>query len=398
MTGHIMLLCMILLYTSAYAYIIQQNFEVFWYTHHLTGVLFVCLFLHAAGCLTRGNYNSARSVDSDVNLQHCFTYQSWRWEIVPFTIYIIDKIVRELRANRKTFIKSIKTYADGKKSLLYCFHYLCTFSYLDLIQISLHKPSLQFQAGQWVFLNVPQVSKYQWHPFTITSSPYDPDILLHIQVVGDFTRQIHQRLVAKCPIKIRVDGPYGRPALDVSEYDVLLLVATGVGITPWCSLLRSIWHEWNAGPRSRHKIELIWICQRLSTLEAFLPLLESFENCFYNHRDRNSFLTIRIYLTQVVNSETNAVIQLFTLRSSQSLDTTRLQSMTSFTRPHFPSLLDEFHNNIIDNAYSRWLRASDRISVGVVFCGSKNVGNSLRQACQEHTSDKVDFFFQQKFI
>ena len=37
-----------------------------------------------------------------------------------------------------------------------------------------------------------------------------------------------------------VDGPYGAPAHDYKNYDVLLLVGLGIGATPFISILRDL--------------------------------------------------------------------------------------------------------------------------------------------------------------
>lgn len=37
-----------------------------------------------------------------------------------------------------------------------------------------------------------------------------------------------------------VDGPYGAPAQDFRNYDVLLLVGLGIGATPFISILRDL--------------------------------------------------------------------------------------------------------------------------------------------------------------
>src|SRR5947209_20389172 len=58
----------------------------------------------------------------------------------------------------------------------------------DAMEIQFTKPSMKYKPGQWLFLNVPSVSRQQWHPFTITSCPYDPYISVHVRQVGDFTR------------------------------------------------------------------------------------------------------------------------------------------------------------------------------------------------------------------
>ena len=94
---------------------------------------------------------------------------------------------------------------------------------------------MQYKAGQWLFLNCPEVSKHQWHPFTITSCPFDPYVSVHVRQVGDFTKSLANALGAgpeqaalyeeldpmgmyevalqqgqEMPT-LRIDGPYGAP-------------------------------------------------------------------------------------------------------------------------------------------------------------------------------------------
>lgn len=40
--------------------------------------------------------------------------------------------------------------------------------------------------------------------------------------------------------KLSIDGPYGAPAQDYRNYDVLLLVGLGIGATPFISILKDL--------------------------------------------------------------------------------------------------------------------------------------------------------------
>lgn len=40
--------------------------------------------------------------------------------------------------------------------------------------------------------------------------------------------------------KLLVDGPYGAPAQEYQNYDVLLLVGLGIGATPFISILKDL--------------------------------------------------------------------------------------------------------------------------------------------------------------
>lgn len=44
-----------------------------------------------------------------------------------------------------------------------------------------------YKPGQYLFLNCPYLSQNEWHPFTITSSPHQDVLTVHIRVCGDWT-------------------------------------------------------------------------------------------------------------------------------------------------------------------------------------------------------------------
>jgi NADPH oxidase 1 len=66
-TGHFMLLIMLLMYTTASAKVRNQCFEAFWYTHHLAFFFMIGLYTHATGCFVRD------SVDPDYITSFRFT-------------------------------------------------------------------------------------------------------------------------------------------------------------------------------------------------------------------------------------------------------------------------------------------------------------------------------------
>lgn len=49
-----------------------------------------------------------------------------------------------------------------------------------------------FRPGDYVFVNIPVIAKYEWHPFTLSSAPEQEDyIWLHIRGVGEWTNRLH---------------------------------------------------------------------------------------------------------------------------------------------------------------------------------------------------------------
>ncbi len=41
---------------------------------------------------------------------------------------------------------------------------------------------------------------------------------------------------------ISVDGPYGASSQEVFDYETVVLVGGGIGVTPFASILKSIWY------------------------------------------------------------------------------------------------------------------------------------------------------------
>lgn len=129
---------------------------------------------------------------------------------------------------------------------------------VGVVEIRFVKPSFKYLSGQWLWLNIPSLSHFQWHPFTITSSPSDEYISLHIRCVGDwtddlatrvgFTQRIEDEATSTSSsislpglLKINVDGPFGAPAELVYRQNAAICVGSGIGITPWASVLKNIW-------------------------------------------------------------------------------------------------------------------------------------------------------------
>jgi dual oxidase len=77
-----------------------------------------------------------------------------------------------------------------------------------------------YKAGQYVFVQVPQLSRFQWHPFTV-STCINNTMQVHIKADGDWTnalRDLAQR-GQRTTIKIGLDGPFGAPAQRFYDYD-----------------------------------------------------------------------------------------------------------------------------------------------------------------------------------
>lgn len=401
-TGHIMLLCMLLMYTTAHRNIRKQSYETFWYTHHLFIPFLLGMYTHATGCFVRDSTNPYSPFAGKAFWQHCIGYEGWRWELVAGGLYLCERVYREVRSRRPSRISKVIKHPFGT------------------VEIQFIKPNMHYKSGQWLFLNCPSVSKTQWHPFTITSCPFDPYISVHIKQLGDFTSSLGDALGAgpaqskfydeldemgmyevvldpgqKMP-DLRIDGPYGAPAEDVFENEVAVLVGTGIGVTPWASVLKQIWHLRSSPnpPRRLRRVEFIWVSRDTSSFAWFHALLSSLEaqSLEASQGMGDDFLRIHTYLTKPMDLDTATNIVLNSIGTNRD-PLTELRSRTNFGRPDFKKLFTGMRNGIRAGTYMPGFEDHRTVEVGVYFCGPSVAARDIKKGCEVANSRDVKFKF-----
>jgi NADPH oxidase len=404
-TGHVMLLCMLLMYTTAHHRIRQQSFETFWYTHHLFIPFLLGLYTHAVGCFVRDTADAPSPFAGDQFWAHCLGYLGWRWELFAGGFYLIERLYREVRARRETKITRVVRHP------------------YDVVEIQFTKPSFRYRAGQWLFLQIPSISRYQWHPFTITSCPFDPYVSVHIRQVGDFTKALGDAVGAggtqaklyddMDPMAmyevalqngqqmpgLRIDGPYGAPAEDVFDNEIAILIGTGIGVTPWASILKNIWHMRNGPnpPTRLRRVEFIWVCRDTSSFEWFQTLLSSLESqsteaARIPGNSGVEFLKIHTYLTQRLDTDMTQNVILNSVGADVD-PLTQIKSRTNFGRPNFRRIFEAMRDGILDRSYINGLEGSMSTTVGVYFCGPSVAARDIHKACKAVTVNEVRFRF-----
>ncbi|KAF8695389.1 hypothetical protein HU200_037622 [Digitaria exilis] len=206
------------------------GFNAFWYSHHLLVIVYVLLLVH-------GYYLFL--------VRRWYEKTTWMYISVPLLLYVGERMLRALRSNAYT-VKIIK---------------VCLLPG-NVLTITMSKPyGFRYRSGQYIFLQCPIISPFEWHPFSITSAPGDDYLSVHIRTSGDWTQELKRIFVEnyfsphlnrrasfselgaaepRSLPKLLVDGPYGAPAQDFRNYDVLLLVGLGIGATPFISILRDL--------------------------------------------------------------------------------------------------------------------------------------------------------------
>ncbi|GAQ79930.1 putative respiratory burst oxidase [Klebsormidium nitens] len=219
------------------------GFEAFWYSHVLLLLCFPLVILHGSR-RPLGGYP---------------TTSTWIWLAAPLLFYALDRGFRAARIwrnrNRAPCLQA-ETFSG------------------EVLGLTLARPpGFDYRPGQYVFINCPRVSAFQWHPFSLTSAPSDALLRVHIRTsVGDWTSALgqtfHQALTGNSfatestdleagkfprvfldadkpprvpPValpRLLLDGPYAAPSQDFARFKVVILIGAGIGVTPFASVVR----------------------------------------------------------------------------------------------------------------------------------------------------------------
>jgi len=124
-------------------------------------------------------------------------------------------------------------------------------------------PGFKSIGAGYVYICLPWVSLYQWHAFSIVVHPTLPNYsLVCMAAKGDWTKQVHQELSKPSCRPGYVYGPFPSPYSTAVNYDNIIAVATGIGITPALCLLTTL--------QAHRKVSMIWMCREPDLIEHVL--------------------------------------------------------------------------------------------------------------------------------
>ncbi|UKZ77983.1 hypothetical protein TrVFT333_005717 [Trichoderma virens FT-333] len=191
-----------------------------------------------------------------------------------FGLWVIDRGIRFYNNFRSLTVKSVIHYSGG----------------VTKFNVSGVAPS---QPGQIAWVQIPSVSFFNWHPFTIASAPGQNETTIAIRALGSFTKKVqnfgedgekiaqpganegemHQTASMEMSYpKVQIDGPYGVGHLHWGAHPVVVLVAGGIGITPGISIATHIVNQAVSGlvPASGGwHIHLLWTVKSFDHISWF---------------------------------------------------------------------------------------------------------------------------------
>ena len=117
--------------------------------------------------------------------------------------------------------------------------------------------------GGYVLVCVPWLAKKEWHAFSVYRQPNQPNMSSVCMLkAGDWTSRLHSIVERNTKRPVWISGPFASPYSTAVDFDNLVLVASGIGITPALSIIASHKHT--------RRVNLIWSCRDASLVEYFL--------------------------------------------------------------------------------------------------------------------------------
>lgn len=234
--------------------IIRKNiFELFYYSHRILSILTIIIMsFHYTVCL---------------------------YYIIPsIFLYLIDIILRIINT-RKAIYSKVKVYDFKEHNTSYIFIFL-----------TLLKP-IKIKPGCYFFICCDKISNLEWHPLSLVSEKNDNLVFCVKNMKENSWSNNLKKLkdveyLTNNKNNIYLQGPYYHINFNYN-YEYIINIANGIGITPFFSILKEINHNINKNKLVIKKVVLIWIIQEMKFLLPFVDNLKFLNN-----------INIEIYLTK----------------------------------------------------------------------------------------------------
>lgn len=384
-TGILMVLFMAIAAPLTHPKMRRGNFNAFWLTHLLFLPFIILIAVHGLA-------------------QWVAAPEAYGWIAPPIVIYFIEKRYRMGNVfGGKTIITNAKLSKEA-----------CALFIKKPINFG---KGQKFQPGMYMFINIPMISQFEWHPFTISSAPEDDYLSLHIRKAGDWTgalynivKKIQEKNGANLDMEghgaenmspypnIFIDGPVGAPAQDYSRYREVVFVGAGIGVTPFASILRSIFYQWDSfrcpgcsymrfPPTFQiRKIYFYWITREQEALTWFTETMNQL-----SEMDTENRLEIHNYFSSIKDEKVVEPLQALQkfIHNTEGHDIVSgltTKQMTHFGRPNWKGEFARIADN--HERLERITPIGEKEEIGVFFCGPKPLGNTLHEECTNFNQDK----------
>ncbi|XP_038674554.1 NADPH oxidase 4 isoform X2 [Scyliorhinus canicula] len=294
-TGFFMVLVLFLMCTSSSYSLRFSNYDIFWYTHNLFIVFYILLLLHVTGGMLKYQANLDQHppgcIDPNKTLVNDFPapeypaepfpegyaeqepgmennsqrfcteapkfqsnlQETWLWVSGPLCLYCAERLYRYIRSNRPVTVISVNSHP------------------CDVIEIRMVKENFRARPGQYIVLHCPNVSAFESHPFTLTTSPTENrgTFGIHIRVLGDWTEKFRELLLSDPNSDTEI-----LPILQQRNYP------------------KDDWKQYKL-----RRLYFIWVCREIQSFLWFADLLCILHDKLWQE-NRPDYLNIQLYLSR----------------------------------------------------------------------------------------------------
>lgn len=352
MTGVLLLFVFAFMYVFASHYFRRISFRAFWITHYLYVVVYILTVVHGSYAL----------------------FQEPRFYIYlipPALLFLLDKLISLSRKKVEIPVVRAELLPSG------------------VTHLEFKRPQgFVYRSGQWVRIACLMLGTDEYHPFTLTSSPHEETLSLHIRAVGPWTSQLRELYTEESLLelgaypKLYLDGPFGEGHQEWIDYEVSVLVGGGIGVTPFTSILKDLVFKSSIKSKIQcKKVYFIWVTRTQRQFEWVSDIIREVEEM-----DTQELVSVHTYITQVAEKFDLRTTMLYVCERhfqkvwNRSLFT-GLRSVTHFGRPPFVSFfssLQEVHPEVG--------------KMGVFSCGPPGLTKNVEKACQQmNKKDQAHF-------
>ena len=223
---------------------------------------------------------------------------------------------------------------------------------------------------------------------------YNTGELQEVEVKSTRDEENGRKTHLETPLTIHIDGPFGSPSSAIYQASHAVLISTGIGVTPFSSVLQSIMARYQASkqccPQCHYqwtphmqdsvfrlkKVDFFWINRDQRSFEWFVHLLSQLEaeqeeqgGALGRFLDMHMYVTSALHRTDMKAVALQLALDILYKKEDRDL-VTGLKARTNSGRPNWNKVFTK-------------LREEKKGQITIFYCGNPVLGKFLRYKCEE---------------
>ncbi|KAK9926111.1 hypothetical protein M0R45_023359 [Rubus argutus] len=327
------------------------GYNTFWFSHHLFIPVYALLIFHSMFLFLANNVTEKTT---------------WMYVAIPILLYTGERVFRAIRSGFYEVEMLKATIYPGK-----------------VLSLKLHKPEgFKYLSGMYIFIQCPQISPFEWHPFSLTSGPEDDYLSVHIRTAGDWSCQIYSLFQEATLSGVKSYPKALHPSLASSKMLSMVLKNHHIVII--------LVAENAASRKAPLKAYLFWITREQSSFEWFRDIMNEISNL----NQKQSVVEMHNFLTSVYQEGDARSILISAIQALHharngidfvSRTPGAFGVQTHFSRPNW------------FNIFSKLTCTHKGARIGVFYCGASTLGKELERMCTKFsTKTSTRFVFHKE--